>query len=74
MPFTCCLQAETLEDLQEWKTALDNALALAPSATNNAGQNGILKSDQADEANCAADQRMLLFCYMQRVCSSFAFT
>ncbi|KNA20912.1 hypothetical protein SOVF_047780 isoform B [Spinacia oleracea] len=51
------LKAETLEDLQEWKTALENALALAPHATHCAGQNGILKSEQVDDVNGAADQR-----------------
>ncbi|XP_022635953.1 rho GTPase-activating protein REN1 [Vigna radiata var. radiata] len=33
------LKAETMEDLYEWKTALENALALAPSATNGTEQN-----------------------------------
>uniref|UniRef100_A0A803LUY2 Rho GTPase-activating protein REN1-like n=1 Tax=Chenopodium quinoa TaxID=63459 RepID=A0A803LUY2_CHEQI len=50
------LKAETLEDLQEWKTALENALALAPNAAHSAGQNGILKSEQVDDVNGAADQ------------------
>lgn len=69
------LQAETLEDLQEWKTALENALALAPHATHCAGQNGILKSEQVDDVNGAADQRMLLFCRHSRlVRPTFVFT
>ncbi|KAK9743408.1 hypothetical protein RND81_03G237000 [Saponaria officinalis] len=51
------LKAETLEDLQEWKTALENAVQLAPTATNGAGQNGLLKNDQADAANGSADQQ-----------------
>ncbi|KAL9234688.1 hypothetical protein vseg_009527 [Gypsophila vaccaria] len=50
------LKAETLEDLQEWKIALENAVQQAPSATNGAGQNGLLKNDQADAVNCSADQ------------------
>ncbi|KAL2655759.1 hypothetical protein AAZX31_04G089400 [Glycine max] len=33
------LKAETTEDLYEWKTALENALALAPSAANVTEQN-----------------------------------
>ncbi|KAL2892905.1 Rho GTPase-activating protein REN1 [Bienertia sinuspersici] len=55
------LQAETIEDLQEWKTALENALEQAPIATNNAGQNGVLKNEQSDAANGSAEQRMVLF-------------
>ncbi|GAU43484.1 hypothetical protein TSUD_244060 [Trifolium subterraneum] len=42
------LKAETTEDLYEWKTALENVMAHAPSATNVMGQSGIFKSDQAD--------------------------
>lgn len=41
------LKAETLEDLNEWKTALENALAEAPNAALVMGQNGIFRSDQA---------------------------
>ncbi|XP_057532482.1 rho GTPase-activating protein REN1 [Amaranthus tricolor] len=48
------LKAETLDDLQEWKTALENALALAPSATSNG--NGVLKNEQGDDDNGAADE------------------
>ncbi|PNY11719.1 rho GTPase-activating protein, partial [Trifolium pratense] len=40
--------AETTEDLYEWKTALENVMAHAPSATNVMGQSGIFRSDQAD--------------------------
>lgn len=57
--FYMLLQAETLDDLQEWKTALENALALAPSATSNG--NGVLKNEQGDDDNGAADESMLLF-------------
>jgi len=35
-----------MEDLYEWKTALENALALAPSATNGTEQNGICRNNQ----------------------------
>ncbi|KAK2376130.1 rho GTPase-activating protein REN1 [Trifolium repens] len=42
------LKAETTEDLYEWKTALENVLAHAPSATNVMGHSGILRGDQAD--------------------------
>ncbi|XP_061968018.1 rho GTPase-activating protein REN1 isoform X1 [Populus nigra] len=42
------LKAETSEDLYEWKTALENALAQAPSTSLVMGQNGIFQDDQAD--------------------------
>ncbi|KAF8411380.1 hypothetical protein HHK36_003929 [Tetracentron sinense] len=42
------LKAETSEDLHEWKTALENALAQAPSAALVMGQNGIFRNDPAD--------------------------
>ena len=41
-------QAETSEDLYEWKTALENALAQSPSTSLVMGQNGIFQHDQAD--------------------------
>ncbi|XP_031386516.1 rho GTPase-activating protein 7 isoform X2 [Punica granatum] len=39
------LKAETLEDLYEWKTALEHALAQAPSAALVMGHNGIFRND-----------------------------
>ncbi|KAL8527417.1 hypothetical protein ACS0TY_005323 [Phlomoides rotata] len=42
------LKAETSEDLYEWKTALEHALAQAPSAALVVGQNGIFRSDTND--------------------------
>ncbi|KAK4278864.1 hypothetical protein QN277_016646 [Acacia crassicarpa] len=42
------LKAETSEDLYEWKTALEQALAQAPSAALVMGQNGIFRSDASD--------------------------
>ncbi|RDY07477.1 Rho GTPase-activating protein 7, partial [Mucuna pruriens] len=39
------LKAETSEDLFEWKTALEQALAQAPSAALVMGHNGIFRSD-----------------------------
>ncbi|KAL2507090.1 Rho GTPase-activating protein 7 [Forsythia ovata] len=42
------LKAETLEDLYEWKTALEHALAQAPSAALVIGHNGIFRSDTND--------------------------
>ncbi|GAB2290785.1 Rho GTPase-activating protein ren1 [Dionaea muscipula] len=50
------LKAETMEDLYEWKAALESALAQAPSATLATGQNGILKNEQADTVNGSTDQ------------------
>ncbi|GAB4861342.1 hypothetical protein Ancab_036503 [Ancistrocladus abbreviatus] len=51
------LKAETLEDLYEWKAALESALMQAPSATLVMGQNGIFKNDQADTVNGPSDQQ-----------------
>uniref|UniRef100_A0A7N0UKF6 PH domain-containing protein n=1 Tax=Kalanchoe fedtschenkoi TaxID=63787 RepID=A0A7N0UKF6_KALFE len=45
---TFTLKAETLEELHEWKEALESALAQAPSATLVMGQNGILNKEQTD--------------------------
>ncbi|KAA8549980.1 hypothetical protein F0562_001663 [Nyssa sinensis] len=42
------LKAESLEDLYEWKTALEHALAQAPSATLVMGHNGIFRNDTND--------------------------
>ncbi|MCI16212.1 rho GTPase-activating protein 25-like, partial [Trifolium medium] len=58
--------AETTEDLYEWKTALENVMAHAPSATNVMGQSGIFRSDQADSLGIYLDQCMLflLLCFI----------
>ncbi|KAK8637621.1 hypothetical protein V6N13_136095 [Hibiscus sabdariffa] len=42
------LKAETSEDLHEWKTALEHALAQAPNAALVMGHNGIFQNDTAD--------------------------
>ncbi|WVY89383.1 hypothetical protein V8G54_034897 [Vigna mungo] len=42
------LKAETSEDLFEWKTALEQALAQAPNAALVMGHNGIFRSDASD--------------------------
>ncbi|XP_059310414.1 rho GTPase-activating protein 7-like [Lycium ferocissimum] len=42
------LKAETLEDLYEWKTVLEHALAQAPSAALVMGHNGIFRNDTSD--------------------------
>ncbi|KAK3030730.1 hypothetical protein RJ639_036534 [Escallonia herrerae] len=55
------LKAETLEDLHEWKDALEEALANAPSAALVMGQNGIFKNDQADAADAKDRQPVKSF-------------
>lgn len=42
------LKAESSEDLFEWKTALEHALAQAPNAALVMGHNGIFRNDNAD--------------------------
>lgn len=54
-------QAETLDDLYEWKAALENALAQAPSAAHVMGQNGIFRNDQTDSVVNSFGQCMLNF-------------
>ncbi|KAK2659882.1 hypothetical protein Ddye_006415 [Dipteronia dyeriana] len=49
-------QAETLEDLYEWKTALETALSQAPSSASVMGQNGVLKNDQTEAADSSSEQ------------------
>ncbi|KAL2471398.1 Rho GTPase activation protein (RhoGAP) with PH domain [Abeliophyllum distichum] len=50
------LKAETLEDLQEWKAALEEALSNAPSAALVMGQNGIFRNDQSNAADASSEQ------------------
>ncbi|KAE9587099.1 putative Rho GTPase activation protein [Lupinus albus] len=50
------LKAETTEDLYEWKTALENALAKAPSAANATEQNGIFRNEQTDSIDNSMEQ------------------
>nr|XP_034891909.1 rho GTPase-activating protein REN1 isoform X1 [Populus alba] len=50
------LKAETSEDLYEWKTALENALAQSPSTSLVMGQNGIFQDNQADGADGSLEQ------------------
>ncbi|XVF39621.1 hypothetical protein PTKIN_Ptkin01aG0048400 [Pterospermum kingtungense] len=45
---TFTLKAETLEDLYEWKAALENALSQAPTSAHGMGQNGVFGNDKAD--------------------------
>ncbi|KAJ1257527.1 hypothetical protein BS78_10G002900 [Paspalum vaginatum] len=54
---TFTLKAETTEDLNEWRSALENALAQAPSVANTMGQNPIFSTDIAAEpAEAPAEQ------------------
>ncbi|KAG2603682.1 hypothetical protein PVAP13_4NG005700 [Panicum virgatum] len=54
---TFTLKAETIEDLNEWRSALENALAQAPSVANTTGQNPIFSTDVAAEpAEAPAEQ------------------
>ncbi|PKA51370.1 hypothetical protein AXF42_Ash002735 [Apostasia shenzhenica] len=53
---TFTLKAETLEELNEWKTALENALALAPSAVHVMGQNGIFHNEVAESSEALDEQ------------------
>ncbi|RLN39299.1 rho GTPase-activating protein REN1-like [Panicum miliaceum] len=53
---TFTLKAETTEDLNEWRSALESALAQAPSVVNTAGQHPIVSTDIAEPAETAAEQ------------------
>ncbi|KAL4566086.1 hypothetical protein LXL04_030196 [Taraxacum kok-saghyz] len=50
------LKAETLEDLHEWKTALEEALANAPTAGTAIGQNGIPKNEKGENTDGGHEQ------------------
>ncbi|XP_019462322.1 PREDICTED: rho GTPase-activating protein REN1-like isoform X2 [Lupinus angustifolius] len=50
------LKAETTEDLYEWKNALEDALAQAPSAGNLKGQNSFSRNDDIDSFDISMDQ------------------
>ncbi|KAL3634031.1 hypothetical protein CASFOL_021085 [Castilleja foliolosa] len=49
------LKAETLEDLHEWKTALEEALSNAPNASLVMGQNGMFQNDQSNGADASSE-------------------
>ncbi|BAF11252.1 rho GTPase-activating protein REN1 isoform X4 [Oryza sativa Japonica Group] len=53
---TFTLKAETTEELNEWKSALENALAQAPAVANAVGQNPIFSTDIAEPAEAPAEQ------------------
>ena len=46
--YSFIFQAESSEDLYEWKAALELALAQAPSAALVIGHNGIFRNDAND--------------------------
>lgn len=54
--FIAITQAETLEDLFQWKAALEHALAQAPNAALVMGQNGIFRNDSVDAIEGSAEQ------------------
>ncbi|KAI3806693.1 hypothetical protein L1987_22607 [Smallanthus sonchifolius] len=53
---TFTLKAETTEDLNEWKAALDEALANAPRASPKAGSTGTLKNEKGDTTDGSPEQ------------------
>ncbi|OQU92891.1 rho GTPase-activating protein REN1 isoform X2 [Sorghum bicolor] len=53
---TFTLKAETTEDLNEWRSALENALAQAPSVANTAGQHPIVSTDIIEPVEAAVEQ------------------
>nr|CAB3501374.1 unnamed protein product [Digitaria exilis] len=53
---TFTLKAETTEDLNEWRSALENALAQAPSVVNTTGQNPIVSTDITEPVEAAVEQ------------------
>nr|GEW41024.1 Rho GTPase-activating protein REN1-like isoform X1 [Tanacetum cinerariifolium] len=50
------LKAETTEDLNEWKAALEEALPNAPTASQTVGQSGTLKNDKGDTADGSSEE------------------
>ncbi|PWA95270.1 rho GTPase activation protein, PH domain-like protein [Artemisia annua] len=50
------LKAETTEDLNEWKAALEEALPNAPTASQTVGQSCTLKNDKADTADGSSER------------------
>lgn len=54
------MQAETMEDLHEWKAALEEALSNAPNAALVSEQNGTFKNDQINAADAASAQSIIL--------------
>nr|BAK07320.1 predicted protein [Hordeum vulgare subsp. vulgare]BAK07724.1 predicted protein [Hordeum vulgare subsp. vulgare] len=53
---TFTLKAETTEELNEWRNALESALAQAPSAASTAGQNPIFNTDGTESSEPSTEQ------------------
>lgn len=64
-------QAETSEDLYEWKTALEHALAQAPSSVLVMGHNGIFRSDTNDTTEGSFYQRQYMLVLQKIMSLSF---
>ena len=65
MIYVCDVQAETSEDLFEWKNALESALTQAPCTgnvmgQNVMGQNGVIRNDQPEAADTKVERRMFI--------------
>ncbi|KAL2608815.1 hypothetical protein R1flu_027388 [Riccia fluitans] len=52
---TFTLKAETMEDLEDWKIALDRALAAAPNADLVMSHNGLYRNDSIDTEGSSKD-------------------
>ncbi|WVZ56308.1 hypothetical protein U9M48_006856 [Paspalum notatum var. saurae] len=57
---TFTLKAETTEDLNEWRSALESALAQAPNVVNTAGQNPTVSTDITEPVEAAADDKSVI--------------
>ncbi|XP_051182177.1 rho GTPase-activating protein REN1 isoform X3 [Lolium perenne] len=53
---TFTLKAETTEELNEWRSALESALAQAPSVANTVGQNPIFSTDGTEPSEAPTEQ------------------
>ncbi|ONK75312.1 uncharacterized protein A4U43_C03F15540 [Asparagus officinalis] len=54
---TFTLKGETSEELQEWKTALENAIEQAPSATASVSHSGSFRTETANSVEASFEQR-----------------
>lgn len=53
---TFTLKAETTEELNEWRNALESALAQAPSVASTVGQNSIFNADGTESSEASTEQ------------------
>ncbi|CAM0872348.1 unnamed protein product [Alopecurus aequalis] len=53
---TFTLKAETTEELNEWRSALESALAQAPSVASTVGQNPIFSADVTEPSEAPTEQ------------------